>query len=84
MKQDILSFYLCIALLYSFTKFILIILKYGKHFIIYPQMVRSENRRPQPTGRKVPEGFPYSSGNNTEWLSVEQIKELLKTVDLEK
>lgn len=58
--------------------------EYEKHFIVYPQMVWSENRRPNPTGKKVPEGFSYSSGNNTEWLTVEQIKELLKTVELEK
>ena len=29
-------------------------------------------------------GFYYSSGNNTEWLTVEQIRELLKDIDLEK
>lgn len=58
--------------------------EYEKHFIVYPQMVWSENRRPNPTGKKVPEGFSYSSGNNTEWLTVEEIKELLKTVELEK
>ena len=58
--------------------------EYDKHFIVYPQMVWSESRRAVPTGKKVPEGFSYSSGNNTEWLSVEEIRELLKTVDLEK
>ena len=57
--------------------------EYEKHFIVYPQMVWSENRRAVPTGKKVPEGFSYSSGNNTEWLTVEQIRELLETVDLE-
>jgi len=58
--------------------------EYDKHFIVYPQMVWSEKRMPVPTGKKVPEGFSYSSGNNTEWLSVEEIQELLKTLDLEK
>ena len=58
--------------------------EYDKHFIVYPQMVWSESRRAVPTGKRVPEGFSYSSGNNTEWLSVEQIRELLKTIDLEK
>ena len=58
--------------------------EYDKHFIVYPQMVWSEKKMPQPTGKKVAEGFSYSSGNNTEWLSVEQIQELLKTLDLEK
>ena len=55
--------------------------EYDKHFIVYPQMVFSEKRIPKPTGKKVPEGFSYSSGNNTEWLSVDQIRELLKTMD---
>lgn len=58
--------------------------EYDKHFIVYPQMVWSDSKRPNPTGKKVEEGFSYSSGNNTEWLTVEQIKELLKEVDLEK
>ena len=58
--------------------------EYDKHFIVYPQMVWSEKRMPVPTGKKVPEGFSYSSGNNTEWLSVEEIQELLKILDLEK
>ena len=58
--------------------------EYDGHFIIYPQMVWSERRKAVPTGRKVPEGFSYSSGSNTEWLSVEQIRELLKTVEMEK
>lgn len=58
--------------------------EYDKHFIVYPQMVWSERRRVVPTGKKVPEGFSYSSGSNTEWLNVEQIKELVKTLELEK
>lgn len=58
--------------------------EYDKHFIIYPQLVWSDSKRVLPTGKKVPEGFSYSSDNNTEWLSVEEIRELLKTLDLEK
>ena len=58
--------------------------EYDKHFIVYPQMVWSDRQKAQPTGRKVEEGFSYSSSNNTQWLSVEEIRELLKTVELEK
>ncbi len=58
--------------------------EYDKHFIIYPQMVWNNSRKPMPTGKKVPEGFSYSSDSNVQWLSVEEIKELLKTVDLER
>ena len=58
----------------SFTTY-----EYDKHYIIYPQMVWSTSRRPEPTGKKVEEGFYYSSGNNKECLSVEDLKRLLKT-----
>ena len=58
--------------------------EYDKHFIVYPQMVWNNRQKPNMSGKKVPEGFSYSSDNNTEWLSVEEIRELLKTVELEK
>ena len=58
--------------------------EYDKHYIIYPQMFWQNSKRPNPSGKKVEDEFYYSSGNNTEWLSVEQIRELLKDVDLEK
>ena len=54
------------------------------HYTRRPQMVFQERATVLPGGKKVPEGFSYSSGNNTEWLTVEQIRELLKTIDLEK
>lgn len=55
--------------------------EYDKHFIIYPQMFWQESKKPNPTGKPVEEGFYYSSGNNTEWLSVEEIRALLKEMD---
>lgn len=58
--------------------------EYEKHFIVYPQMVWNNKQQPDLSGKKVTEGFSYSSANNTQWLSVEKIKELLETVDLEK
>ena len=58
--------------------------EYDKHFIVYPQMVWNDKQKTDTRGKKVSEGFSYSSGNNTEWLTVEEIRELLKTVDLEK
>ena len=58
--------------------------EYDKHFIVYPQMVWNNRQKPNMTGKKVPEGFSYSSDNNAEWLTVEEIRELLKTVELEK
>ena len=58
--------------------------EYDRHFIVYPQMVWSESKKAVPTGKKVPDGFSYSSGNNNWWLTVEEIRELLKNVELEK
>ncbi|MCM1048843.1 MAG: UDP-N-acetylglucosamine 4,6-dehydratase (inverting) [Clostridiales bacterium] len=58
--------------------------EYDKHFIVYPQIVWNSKQQPDLSGKKVKEGFSYSSDNNTEWLSVEDIRELLKDVDLEK
>ena len=58
----------------SFTTY-----EYDKHFIVYPQMTWNNKQQPDMSGSKVKEGFSYSSDNNTEWLSVEQIRELLKT-----
>ena len=52
--------------------------EYDKHYIVYPQMVWSNCTKPKPDGKKVTDGFSYSSDNNTEWLTVEQIQELLK------
>lgn len=58
--------------------------EYEKHFIVYPQVTWNDKQKIAPGGKKVEEGFSYSSDNNTEWLTVEQIRELIKTVDLEK
>lgn len=58
--------------------------EYDKHFIVYPQMVWNDRNRPNPTGKKVVEGFSYSSDNNTVWLTVEEMQELIKGVELEK
>ena len=59
-------------------------LEYDHHFIVYPQMVWNEKQKPLPGGKKVPAGFAYSSDQNTEWLTVDEIRERLKTIDLEK
>lgn len=56
--------------------------EYDKHFIVYPQMVWSESKKAKPTGKHVPDGFSYSSDNNTWWLTVEEIRERLKEVDI--
>lgn len=57
--------------------------EYEKHFIIYPQYNWWGEDEVIPGGRLVEPQFEYSSGTNTEWLSVEDIREKLKT-DLDK
>lgn len=58
--------------------------EYDKHYIVYPQMVFNERQVPDLSGKKVEEGFSYSSGTNSEWLTVEDLRERLKEVELEK
>lgn len=48
--------------------------EYDKHFIVYPQMTWNGRQQPDLSGKKVEEGFSYSSDNNTEWMSVEDIR----------
>lgn len=56
--------------------------EYEKHFIVYPQMTWNNKQKPDLSGKKVPEGFSYTSGNNTEWLSVEKLRELVKNLQV--
>ena len=48
--------------------------EYDKHFIVYPQVSFAHEIVPAEGGKRVPDGFYYSSGNNTEWMSVEDIR----------
>lgn len=57
--------------------------EYEKHFIVYPQVRWNERQTIIPGGKKVEEGFSYSSGNNTEWLNVEQIRARLAELKLD-
>ena len=51
--------------------------EYEKHYIVYPQMDFWDESKIIEGGRKSDYGFSYSSGNNTEWYSVEDLKTLL-------
>ncbi|MCR5225685.1 MAG: UDP-N-acetylglucosamine 4,6-dehydratase (inverting) [Eubacterium sp.] len=53
--------------------------EYEKHFIVYPHYDWWDNSKILPGGKLVEQGFEYSSGNNNEWLSVEDLKKKLKT-----
>lgn len=50
--------------------------EYEKHYIIYPHF-EWWNKELLPGGKKVEQGFEYSSENNTKWLSVEDLQNLL-------
>ncbi len=53
--------------------------EYEKHFIVYPHYSWWGSKNVISGGNLVEPGFEYSSGTNTQWLSVEEIRELLKT-----
>lgn len=54
--------------------------EYGKHYIIYPHYNWWGEEKLIPGGKKVEEGFEYNSGNNSVWLSVEEISSLLHKI----
>ena len=53
--------------------------EYEKNYIIYPHYNWWGSSDIIPGGRLVDAEFEYSSGMNSEWLSVEMLKEKLKT-----
>ena len=56
--------------------------EFDKHYIVYPQMVWTDMQGPDGSGKLVEPGFSYSSGNNTEWMSVEDIRKRLDEANI--
>lgn len=56
--------------------------EYEKHFIVYPHMEWWNPDRVREGGTRIKPGFEYSSETNTEWLSVEELRELLKCLEV--
>lgn len=55
--------------------------EYEQHYIIYPHFEWWKfDEAKVGNGKKVAEGFEYNSGSNTQWLTVEDIKEALTEV----
>lgn len=53
----------------------------GTHYVIVPEFdARSEDRHAVKVGKAMPEGFSYSSDNNTEWLSHEAVVDMVNTI----
>ena len=55
-------------------------IEFDRHFIILPTMPiwDPEEYRKTGNGRRCDYGFKYSSATNTEWLSVEQLRQLIR------
>lgn len=56
--------------------------EYDDYYIIYPELNWFSNWTIKEGGKKVDEGFYYASDNNSQWLSVEEIREALKDIDI--
>jgi UDP-N-acetylglucosamine 4,6-dehydratase/5-epimerase len=56
--------------------------EYDDHFIIYPDFDWWKKVNDKPGGKKVEDRFRYSSDNNKKWLSVDEIREQLKKIDI--
>lgn len=54
--------------------------EYDKHYIVYPHMSWWTDTKIIPGGKPVEQRFEYSSGTNNQWLSVEDLRELLQGV----
>ena len=56
--------------------------EYDSYYIIYPELEWWENVNIKEGGKKVEDRFRYASDNNTEWLTIEEIREALKYIDI--
>ncbi len=50
----------------------------GKYYAILPSGVDKEKYLKHFGGKEVPEGFNYSSGKNEQWVTVDEMRELIK------
>ena len=57
--------------------------EYDKNFVIYPHMEWCDlSKIDIRDGKKVAPEFAYDSGTNTEWLGVEELRELVSKMDI--
>ncbi|HIY83615.1 UDP-N-acetylglucosamine 4,6-dehydratase (inverting) [Rubneribacter sp.] len=57
--------------------------EYEGHYVVYPHMEWCDlGKAVAPGGRKVEPGFVYDSGTNAEWLSVEQLRDLVSGMEI--
>ena len=54
--------------------------EYEKYYVIYPYMDWWDNKKIISGGKKVVNGFSYNSNQNNQWLSVEELKNLIDKI----
>ena len=53
--------------------------EYDEHFKILPQICEwGSIEKSIKGGKRVPEGFSYTSDNNTEWMTIPQLQEWIE------
>lgn len=52
-------------------------LDFGNYYVIGPNMAWWKTVKYRSEGKPVPEGFEYHSGNNSDWLTIDQMRELI-------
>jgi len=55
-------------------------LEFDKFYIIQPQFWFFERRFKNKKGKPLPENFEYSSGTNSQWLTVEELRAMIRTL----
>ena len=55
-------------------------LEFDKFFIIQPKFWFFERRFKNKKGKPLPEDFEYSSGTNKQWLTLEELRKMIKTL----
>ena len=57
--------------------------EYEKHYVIYPHMEWCDlSKVDLRGGKKVEAGFVYDSGTNSDWLAVEDLRELVSGMEI--
>jgi UDP-N-acetylglucosamine 4,6-dehydratase len=57
-------------------------LEFERYFAILPDL-DPRHTAAHPDGRPCPEGFRYGSDNNSEWLTVDGLRTMLKDLEIE-
>jgi UDP-N-acetylglucosamine 4,6-dehydratase/5-epimerase len=56
--------------------------EHREHYVIFPERFAQPRRKTNGGGKPLPEGFEYTSDANTQWISVPQLKQLVKSTEV--